>query len=180
MSEKTRKVQEDQLEQALFSHTKKARQERQTAKTLKAAAALAQAITAAGSTGAGGTRQKLPVTGKLAQALAVQKALLPTLLKKGRGQYKADFKALAKPTSGTEQRLSQRSSNREKAAPTTRPKMNSGGVSFHFKHTFISKTTAGSRDPNAKASGTASAHQRYLERKGAPEREEKTQRGSNG
>src|SRR4051794_17960644 len=167
MSEKSRKIQEEQLEQAIFSHTKKPHQERQTGKTIKAAAALAKAITEAGSKGPDGSHQKMPMSGKLAQALAVQRALLPTLLKKGRGQYKADFKAPGKPTSGSQQQLGKGRT----AAPTSRPKMNSGGVSFHFKHTFVSKTMTGSKDPNARAAGTASAHQRYLERRDAAERE---------
>lgn len=178
MSEKSRSIEEKKLEQALFDQSKKLRQDRQSGKTIKTAVALAKAIADAGTSSANGTKQKMPLTGKLAQVLALQKALLPTLVKKGRGQYKANLGAPAKPISGNHQtfgRASPSSKNKGKtAAPTSRPKMNSGGVSFHFKHTFISKNMAGSRDPNAKAAGTASAHQRYLERKDAPEREEGT------
>jgi hypothetical protein len=50
--------------------------------------------------------------------------------------------------------------------------MNGGGVTFHFAHTFVSKGMAGSSDPSAKIAGTAAAHQRYIEREQAVERDE--------
>jgi hypothetical protein len=157
MSEKTRSIEEKKLEQALFDQTKKLPQDRQSGKTIKTASALARAITSAATAGPGVSKQKISVTGKLAQALALQKALLPALLKKGRGQYKADLKAPGKPSSGNHQKITkagQSSKTKGKLAePTSRPKMNSGGVSFHFKHTFVSKTMAETRDPNAKEAG---------------------------
>jgi len=117
----------------------------------------------------GGTRGS-PSTGKLAQALALQRALVPDLATKGRGRYKSDLRAPGKPSTGNIVK-STRGQNRQRTgtvrSPTQRPVMNGGGVTFHFRHTFVSKRNGRSTDSNAKRSGTASAHQKYIERQDA-------------
>jgi hypothetical protein len=175
MSEKSRRIEELELEKLLFgSRRKRAQSEPQTHDAIRLATALAQAVSKATAGSKTAKAAQSAAGSKLAQIQALQKALLPTLGKKGRGQYKADLKAPGKATSGNVQRSVQAKQNAQKTGKaseaTTRPRMNSGGVTFHFKHTFVSRMTTGSRDPNARPSGTASAHQRYLERTNAPER----------
>jgi hypothetical protein len=168
MSEKSRTIEELKLENLLFGpRRKRVRSETQTHAAISHATALAQAISRA-TAGSKNTKGAQSDAGsKLAQLQALQKALLPSLGRKGRGQYKADLKAPGKPTSGNVQAKQKAGKGSE---PTTRPRMHSGGVTFHFRHTFVSRMATGSRDPNARRSGTASAHQRYLERTNAAER----------
>ncbi|WP_157619781.1 hypothetical protein [Skermanella stibiiresistens] len=159
MSEKSRKIEEQQLGYAIFGTSKKLRPEPQTRTSIRHATALAQAISKA----AAGVKNAKAAQGesasKLAQVWALQKALLPSLGKKGRGQYKANLNALSKPTSGSFQKSAPgkhgAGESGKKSVPTSRPKMNSGGTTFHFKHTFVSRTMEGSRDPNARRAGTA-------------------------
>jgi hypothetical protein len=176
MSEKSRKIEELELEKAIFGPSKKLRPEPQTRNTIRHATALAQAISKATAGSKNAKAAQGEAASKLAQVRALQKALLPSLGKKGRGQYKANLNAPGKATSGNFQKSAPgkhgAGKSGKRSEPTSRPKMNSGGVTFHFKHTFVSRTMEGSRDPNARRAGTASAHQRYLERNGAPERQE--------
>jgi hypothetical protein len=175
MSEISRKIEELELEKVIFgSRRKRVRSETQTHNAIRHATALAQAISKATAGSRTAKAAQSDAGSKLAQLQALQKVLLPTLGKKGRGQYKADLKAPGKATSGNVQRSVQAKQNAQKTGrgsePTARLRMNSGGVTFHLKHTFVSRMTTGSRDPNARRSGTASAHQRYLERTNAAER----------
>lgn len=182
MSEKSRRIEEFELEKLLFGpRRKRTRLEPQTHDAIRHATALAQAISRATAGSKNAKAAQGEAASKLAQVRALQKALLPALGKKGRGQYKATLTAPGKATSGNFQKSASGKHGAGKSAKgsesTSRPKMNSGGVTFHFKHTFVSRTMEGSRDPNARQAGTASAHQRYLERNGAPERQEGSVQG---
>jgi hypothetical protein len=175
MSEKSRKIEELELENVIFGPRRKTvRSEPQTQNAIRHATALAQAISKASAGSQTAKAAHSAAGSKLAQLRALQRALLPNLGKKARGQYKADLKAPGKATSGNFQKSVQAKQNAENTGKaselTSRPRMNSGGVTLHFKHTFVSRMTTGSRDPNARRSGTAAAHQRYLERTNAPER----------
>ena len=85
MSEKSRKIEEQQLEKAIFGPSTKLRSEPQTRNTIRHATALAQAISKATAGSKNAKAAQSDAASKLAQARALQKALLPALGKKGRG-----------------------------------------------------------------------------------------------
>jgi hypothetical protein len=170
------KTKERQLENVLLGGRRR-RPKENSQEIIQSAAKLSNAISTAARSvhQSAGTRGSKPSTGKLAQALALQRALVPDLAKKGRGRYKSNLRVPGKPSTGNIVK-STRGQNRQRTgtvrSPTQRPAMNGGGVTFHFRHTFVSKGNGKSTDSNAKRSGTASAHQKYIERQDAVERDE--------
>ena len=55
-------------------------------------------------------------------------------------------------------------------APATRPVNKDGGSTFHFALTFVSKGSAFTRMSGGDRTGSAAAHEAYIEREGAAER----------
>jgi hypothetical protein len=175
MSMRSDKTKEQRIENVILGPKKRVRPREESQELIRSAAALSKALNAAARSYSGpGDKGRAQQSGKVAQAIALQKALLPDLAKRGRGRYKSDLRAPGRSNTGNPVKRSggqKPSRSATPKTPTSRPKMSSGGVTFHFKHTFVSKGMAGS-DPSAKEPGTAAAHQRYIEREQAVERDE--------
>lgn len=68
-----------------------------------------------------------------------------------------------------------RALDRPGVAPTTKPKSASGGETFHFSLTAVTKTSPFTRALTGEREGAAAAHESYIEREDAPEEFEQAQ-----
>jgi hypothetical protein len=116
------KTKERQLENVLLGGRRR-RPKENSQEIIQSAAKLSNAIstTARSLNQRSGTKGSKQNTGKIAQALALQKALVPELAKKGRGRYKTNLRASGKSATG----------NIVKSKRSQNPRQNGEGAKPH-------------------------------------------------